>query len=214
MALTFYAGSGSAPCWKVWLALEHKRIPYELKMLSFQAGDLKKPDYLAVNPRGKVPAIVDGELALYESSAIAEYLDEKWPEPSLLPGGPAERARIRRTCCEVTFYLDAALERVFDETIFAGERGGDPDKLAAARTDLSAELDRFEGVVTDDYLLGPLSLADFTLFPSAALVRRVGGRFPHSGLDGLIGPRLAAWMQRIEAQPYYDRTYPPHWRQQ
>jgi len=46
----------------VWFALEHKHIPYELKVLSFSAGDLKKPEYAAINPRRKMPAIVDNEL--------------------------------------------------------------------------------------------------------------------------------------------------------
>src|SRR6185436_350541 len=66
MALTFYYGSGSPYAWRVWLALEHKGIAYELMTLSFSAGDLKKPEYLKVNPRHKVPAITDGELALYD----------------------------------------------------------------------------------------------------------------------------------------------------
>jgi len=51
MPLTFYYGSGSPYSWRVWFALEHKRIPYELKVLSFSAGDLKKPEYAAINPR-------------------------------------------------------------------------------------------------------------------------------------------------------------------
>ena len=74
MALTFYTGSGSVPGWKVHLTLEHKQIPYEIRWLSFQAGDLKKPDYLAVNPRGRTPAITDGDFSLRESGVIAEQV--------------------------------------------------------------------------------------------------------------------------------------------
>src|SRR5262245_45691355 len=51
MALTFYYASGSPYAWRVWLALEHKRIGYELKTLSFSAGDLRKPEFSAINPR-------------------------------------------------------------------------------------------------------------------------------------------------------------------
>lgn len=94
MPLTFYCGSGSPYTWRVWLALEHKRIPYELKQMSFSEGDQKKPGYLAINPRGRVPAIVDDGFALYESAAILEYLDEKYPgEPRLFPGDAGQRAR-------------------------------------------------------------------------------------------------------------------------
>ena len=46
MANTFYCGSGSPFAWKVWLVLEHKKLAYDLKVLSFQAGDLKKPEFL------------------------------------------------------------------------------------------------------------------------------------------------------------------------
>jgi glutathione S-transferase len=74
MALTFYYGSGSPFAWKVWLALEHKGIPYEFRLLSFDRGDTKTPEFQAVNPRAKVPAIVDDGFALRESAVIVEYL--------------------------------------------------------------------------------------------------------------------------------------------
>jgi len=77
MALDFYYASGSPYAWRVWLALEHKRIPYNWKLLSFDAGDLQKSSFHAINPREKVPAIVDDGFALYESSAILEYLEDK-----------------------------------------------------------------------------------------------------------------------------------------
>ena len=56
---TFYSGSGSPYAWRVWLALAHKQIPHEMKTMCFSSGDLKKPEFLAVNPRHKVPAITD-----------------------------------------------------------------------------------------------------------------------------------------------------------
>src|SRR5262249_4157483 len=76
MALTFYYGSGSPFAWRVWLALEHKHIPYTFKRMQFDNGDLHTPEYLAINPRHKVPAIVDDGFALYESAAIVEYLED------------------------------------------------------------------------------------------------------------------------------------------
>jgi glutathione S-transferase len=57
MSLTLYAGSGSPFVWKVWLALEFKGLEYTLKMLSFSAGDTRTPEFRALNPRGKVPAL-------------------------------------------------------------------------------------------------------------------------------------------------------------
>ena len=93
--LTFYYGSGSPYAWRVWLAIEYKHIAAELRTMSFAAGDLKTPEYAAINPRRRVPAIVDDGFALYESVAILEYLDEIKPEPPLLPKDAPGRARVR-----------------------------------------------------------------------------------------------------------------------
>ena len=68
---TFYYGSGSPYAWKVWLALEHKQLEYDLKLLSFDRGETRAPEFRALNPRGKVPTLVDDGLVLWESSAIA-----------------------------------------------------------------------------------------------------------------------------------------------
>jgi glutathione S-transferase len=73
VTITFYYLSGSPFSWKVWLSLERKQIPYELRVLSANAGDLMAPEFLTINSRGKVPAIVDDGFALNESLAIVEY---------------------------------------------------------------------------------------------------------------------------------------------
>jgi glutathione S-transferase len=67
MTITFYYGSGSPFAWYVWLVLEHKQLPYELKLMSLLGADLKTPDYLAMNPHGKVPVLVDDGFVLSES---------------------------------------------------------------------------------------------------------------------------------------------------
>ena len=101
MAVDFYHGHGSPFSWRVWLALEAKKIPYELKVLSFQNEDTKKPEFKAVNPRGQVPTIVDDGYALWESLAILEYLAEKFPVAKLWPSDPAARAHARAIAAEM-----------------------------------------------------------------------------------------------------------------
>ena len=71
MSLTFYYGSGSPYAWKVWLTLEHKAIPYEFRLLSFDRGDTKAPAFLDVNPRGRVPTFVD-DISVVVACALAE----------------------------------------------------------------------------------------------------------------------------------------------
>jgi len=85
MSLTLYYGSGSPFAWRVQLALEHKALAYERKLLSFSAGDTRKPEFIALNPRHTVPTLVDGDFVLYESNAITAYLDLASPGKSGAP---------------------------------------------------------------------------------------------------------------------------------
>src|SRR5262245_57237412 len=103
--LRFFYGSGSPFAWRVHLALEEKGIEYEPVLLSFQGGDLKKPEYLAISPHGKVPAIVDGGTSLYESQVILEYLEERYPAKPLLPPDLAARALVRIEEAECVLYF-------------------------------------------------------------------------------------------------------------
>ncbi len=213
MPLTFYYGSGSPYSWRVWLALEHKRIPYELKVLSFSAGDLKKPEYATINPRRKVPVIVDNDFALYESSAINEYLDEQYPnEPNLFPGDVRQRALVRRMVREADEYFAAAMETLVDNILFTDKEQWSEPAIAKARAGLRAKFTMWEQQIVGDYLAGPLSAADFTLYPAIALLLRIEKKKPDLDIRGLIGPNLSAWMKHIEALPYFEKTIPPHWK--
>ena len=212
MALTFYYGSGSPYAWRVWLALEHKHIAYELKTMSFSAGDLRKPEYLAINPRRKVPAIVDAEVALYESVAIVEYLDEQYGGPKLFPGGVEQRAVIRRMVQETDQYYAVAMEKLVDQVLFTSPEKWDADLINEGRQGVTKELMLWERLIRGDYLAGALSAADFTLYPLIALSLRMEKKKPDLDLRGAISPRVAAWMQRIESLPYFQKTWPPHWK--
>jgi len=211
MAVTFYYGSGSPYAWKVWLVLEHKAIPYELKLLSFDRGDTKAPAFRALNPRGTVPTITDGAMTLWESNAIVEYLEERYREKPLLPADLAARAKVRRIMAEADNYLAPTVGKLFDATLYAKEPVS-AAALAEVHSQLIQELERYDALLTGDYLAGPLSLADFAVFSHARLVRRIDDRQPKNGLGDRMPKKLAAWMKRIEALPYYAKTVPPHWK--
>jgi glutathione S-transferase len=211
MAITFYCGSGSPFAWKVWLALEHKQLAYEMKLLSFAAGDVKKPEFLAINPRGMVPALVEGDMRLYESNAIVEYLEDAHPERPLLPANHAARAHVRRMLAENDLYLFAAVSRLVQQTLFKPKGDGDPAEIADAKRSVGEELARFEPHAETEYLAGKdVTLADFAVYPVIALLRRVGEKQPQHAVA--VPPKLSAWMKRIESLPYYERTTPPHWK--
>jgi len=155
--IAFYYGSGSPYAWRVWLALEQKRIPYELKLQSFSSGDLKTPEYLAINPRGRVPAIRDNGFALFESVAIMEYLDEAYDSGvPLYPGDAKRRATVRRLVQEADQYYAIAMERIVDQVLFTPQERWDLAAIAAARSGLAQELDRWERCVTGAFHGGGL----------------------------------------------------------
>ena len=211
MSIVFYAGSGSVPAWKVWLSLEHKQIPYQLRLLSFQAREHKAPAFLAINPRGRVPTITDGDFVCWESSVIVEYLEERWPERPLLPADARERARIRRIAMEAQLYLGGAVIDMEEATFLAPDGVRNPALLEKGRAAAAVEVARHEEELAGAFFAGESpSIADFTLYPILAMMRRISTRF---GMQEVaVGPRLAGWMQRIEALTYFERTYPPHWR--
>jgi glutathione S-transferase len=217
MSLVFYHGHGSPYSWRVWFALEHLRIPYELNVISFSDKDHLKPQFVAINPRHQVPTIVDDGYALWESLAILEYLDEKAVPggPRLYPGNAQERARIRRLIREEEEHLDKdGLSPIYEE-FYKKPEGAAPDeaRLAGARARLAEELDYFGRQLQGPYLAGDSpTAADFVLYPEVAYVKRIGAKKPASKLEAILPPPIAAWAARIEALPYFEKTYPPHWR--
>lgn len=212
--LTFYYGSGSPFAWRVWLALEHKQIPYEIRTLSFSSGELKSPEYLRINPRGRVPAIADDGFMLYESAAIVEYLDEAYAGygAALFPADRRRRALVRRIIAENDNYLAQANERLVERILFTKKENWNEVAIAEARGSFEAELRRFEELLTADWLAGGLSAADHAVYPVIALALRMQKRKPELGIDAMLGPRLRAWQSRVESLPYFEKTYPPHWK--
>jgi glutathione S-transferase len=214
MAITLYYGSGSPYAWRAHLALEHKALPYELKVLSFSAGDTRKPEFVALNPRHRVPVLVDDDFVLYESSAIVEYLDEAYPGRGapLFPGDARTRAIIRRMIREVDEDFDAALDPLTTQAFSKKPEERDAKAIADARKALVEEFALFSRAMRGDYLAGPLSAADYALYTLLAFVWRSEIKLPDLNANGMLTPELARWKARIEALPYFDKTIPPHWR--
>jgi glutathione S-transferase len=219
MALEFYWASGSCNSWRVMLALELKRVPYEAHLLNISKREHKQPAYLAINPRGKVPAIRDGAFTLYESLAILLYLDRKYPDPPLFGRSPEEAGRALRLSLELIHHFEPKVDRVA-LPIYQGKVAGQEDAIKAAALEVHAELGTLEATLASSpFLTGEaLSAADLTLVAFLQHVLRAAGKDSAPPLElGFLPldaryPRLAAWMHRMEALPGYERTYPPHWR--
>ena len=216
MAIDFYHGHGSPYSWRVWLALEAKGIPYQVKILSFQAGDTRKPEFVALNPRHTVPTIVEDGHALWESQAILEYLDERYPAaPKLFPGDARERARIRRLIRETEQYVGIeGIDVIVDESFGKADAEPDHAKVAKAKEQLASEMAYFARELKGPYFGGEsVNALDFVLYPwLGGFPKRITARKPGLAITALVPPAIAEWAKRIEALPYFDKTYPAHWR--
>jgi glutathione S-transferase len=214
MSILLYYGSGSPYAWRVQLALEHKALDYERKVLSFSAGDTRKPEFLALNPRHRVPVLMHDDFVLYESNAIVEYLEEAFAGrgAALFPVEVRSRALTRRLILEVDNYLNEASDGIWKQAFNTAPERRDPAVVEAGKEALRNEFALFTKAMRGDHLVGPLSAADFTLYPALALIRRCERKLPDFSLDALLTPALRNWMQRIEALPFFETTVPPHWK--
>ena len=218
MALELYWGSGSPFVWRVMLTLEAKQLPYESKQLEFSKAEHKSAEYLALNPRGKVPTLRDGDFTLYESVAIMAYLERKVPQPPLFGNTPVEAGLIWRFVAECE-YLIAAGDKII-RPLFFGKGLENVEQIQAGAEGIRNELQRLDAALSEgDWLVGDrMTAADIAVFPLVQLCLRAAGKDAARSFDLRIAPlkkfysNVAQWVQRIEALPYYQNTYPPHWR--
>lgn len=219
MTIEIFWGCGSPYSWRVQLALEIKRIAYQGRQLSFSDADLQSGEFLALNPRGQVPALRDGEFTLYESIAILSYLDAIQPVPALFGSDPAERGLIWRLIMECVYYLEPHMTS-FAGTIFSGELPEKRDEAIKSRQQVEQEFYRLDAVLEqNDYLAGKrISAADVAAYPVIQLLLIAARRENTEAVSGRLRkidrhfPALHAWCRRIEALPGFEKTNPPHWR--
>lgn len=174
------------------ICLEEKKLDYEYVKVDLFKGEHKSPEFLAINPRGQVPALVDGEVCLYESVAIVEYLEHRYPEPSLIPSEPRAMAACFRLIGEFHQKLDPT--NVFGSVKFGGKRRAD---LGARVDKLTAECRIWEGYLGDGpYFTGAsFSIADIVVLPFfGTIIDGLG--LPRSGY-----PAIHAWYERCKARP-------------
>ena len=178
-----------------------KGIAFELKPTGLGDPD---PDFRAASPFGKMPALVDGDYKLADSSAIIHYLEAKYPEPELIPADPRERGRVIWFDEYADTLLFACGAKIFFNKIVAPRFLGRDGDLSAAenaeRDELPPLLDYLEDVIPDSgYLVGDrLTLADIS----------VAGPFANFGhcdvaIDEARYPRITAYVAAILARPSF-----------
>ena len=183
----------------VWL-LEELGEPYVREDYGRQFNNTQTAEYLALNPHGKVPTLLDGDLAVWESNTILRYLCNKLPRGrDLYPTAPDARSQIERWMDWQLAALNGPYLGVFREAKKKPEERA--LSFSADAKDLIVQLDLLEkGTAGRPFIAGErLSVADMCLGP---IVDRVFG-FPIT-LPGLAGIR--AWHAKVTARPAYQRS--------
>ena len=213
MTLRLYTVSGSPFGWKVQLALAHKRVAHEATMLSVERKEMRGAAFLALNPRGTVPLLVDQEFILSESEAIVAYVEDAYPDsgPSLWPAAIRERANARRMAAEASAYVYPPVRALMNAWLQRTDEPADGPIVSEARDNLARELAAVRPWAGGFLASATPSLADYTMFPLVALLRRIDSRRPGLSLAALVPGDLEAWALRMTTLPYLAATVPPHW---
>jgi glutathione S-transferase len=196
--MRLYSGPLSLFSGKVRVALDEKGVAYELVSVPFtRAGyEPKHPDVLALNPKAQVPVMVDGDLSLFDSTLILEYLEDKHPAPPLYPRDVAERARCRQleaAADEILFpHVLDLIREVFYKPTGAGR---DEALVATSRAGIATHYDGLERRAAGAYLCGDFTVADIGYFLTITFATSLGAPV------GDAHPRLRAWYERVQSRP-------------
>jgi glutathione S-transferase len=212
--------SGSPYAWRVQLALAYKRVPYISHRMDSAKQENRTPDFLRLNPRGKVPVLKTGDTALYESVAIIAFLDRAHPSVPLFGRTSQEHGRIWQRLNEFENYDRDLFDVGIVRPLLRGHAKNDPEAMRASAARAYDALDWMEQALTSaPYLAGDdITAADIVALPNIQMLRRVAAR-PEAiqmalGLEDLSVrlPALGAWLSRMETMRGYEAAYPPHWR--
>jgi glutathione S-transferase len=200
--ITLYEHVLSPYAQKVKIALREKGVAFERAEPPGMGSGGASGAFVAANPRAEVPVLIDGETAVYDSTIILEYIEDRWPTPALLPPGPAERARAR-TIEEVMDTHFEAINWGLGEIDWFGRADGELAhtlKTNAARQTQGffAWLERHlgEAVWFNGAAFG---WADLAVAPFVGTSVAVGNRPP-------AGSKLAGWLERCLARPAVAQT--------
>lgn len=194
--LTLYDNPFSPFARKVRLVLAHKGLEVEsVDALALAAHSRLR----AVNPRAEVPVLVDDGLVVTNSADIVAYLEDRWPEPPVLPSTPAERVAARAWERLADTVLDAIVHDISIWVWPTHRRADVPPAglIDAGLRDIGVILDRLERALGGrEFLCGALSIAELALFPHLSSLRVLG-----VAIDPQRHPAVAAWFGRLRALP-------------
>ena len=171
-----------------------------VELVPIPGGNMKSPEYLRINPLGKVPCLDADGVIIPESEIINEYLEEKFPSPPLLPKSPEEKARVRLYTRFHDLYLDPPLRALFAHL---NPKSRDDKVVNEKLTELQGRIDQLENMLAapGNFAAGPeFTLADCALAPTTFfLVNMLPGFGAKAPTEGR--PKLAAWWNKVQERP-------------
>ncbi len=195
MTITLYHDVPSSNSDRVKIALTEKGLAWEGVRVSLAKKDQKRPDHLKRNPYGKIPVIDDDGKILFESCIINEYLDEKYPNPALMPKDPYLRGRGRILVDYALNYTHEPYWALRGE-MMKKEPERNANILQEKRATLRTLLQYLEESLGDKpYFLGDFGLTDIAIIPRFLRMESYGA-LPAPTLH-----RLNAWLQRMKERP-------------
>lgn len=191
MTLVLYDAVRSPNCQRVHIALLEKGLSYQRVTLDLGTKEQKRAEFMRLNPYGRVPALVDGDLVLYESCIINEYLDAKYPNPPLSQSDPALIAQGRLLIDYALNYLQEYYWPLRAE-MRKPEMNRDLAAVQHNRLMIIDRLGRLEAALGDKpYFLQTFGLTDIGLWPRLSRIEEYGA------VESPKLSRLRGWLQRM-----------------
>jgi glutathione S-transferase len=184
---------------KVKIALREKSIEFDIQIADLGGSDA---EFAKISPRTEVPALVDGDLAIFDSAIILGYLEDKYPSPALMPADPAERARARmiEMVCDTQF--EAVTWGMTEVLVFKRAEGDFGKTILAAA---AADLETLKGWLSEQLGEAPwfngasFGAADIAVFPFV----NIASLYKQGPAEG---SPLAAWFDVMRARPSVQQT--------
>ncbi len=195
---TLYGMSGSRAIRSVW-AMEETGVDYDHVPTHF-VEESKAPDYLAINPNGRIPCLVDGDLTLFESMAINLYAAKTYGG-ALYPSDPADEARAQQWSVWAISEIEPLQMQIVVQKFFTPEDKRNPAVIERAAESLQRPLKVLDAHLSkSDYLLGDdFTIADLNVAGVMQIMKMVR-------VDIDPYPNVQAWLDKCYGRPSYERA--------
>jgi len=205
--MQLYGFAPSPNTWQVRALAVHIGVPLDFVALDFTQGDTRKPEFLAINPTGRTPALVDGDFKLWETMAIMQYVAGKKPN-ALWPDNARAHADILRwQSWNLAHWNRDAWQPILNERLvkqFLNLGPADEAVIAKGVEAYGKEAAMLDAHLSENkYLTGDtLTIADFAVASVLFYVKE-------AQLSLAPYPHLRAWSERVMALPCWSKTAPP-----